>query len=86
MGLSFLLLTVAFRSVVVPVKAIIMNLLSVGIAYGLLELVFQNVTVETVRKDHDVIDRDRTRDQNRHEAPQRCAVSRVARRASMPAW
>jgi RND superfamily putative drug exporter len=32
---------VAFRSIVVPVKAIIMNLLSVGAAYGLLVLVFQ---------------------------------------------
>jgi RND superfamily putative drug exporter len=41
LGLSFLLLTVAFRSIVVPVKAILMNLLSVGAAYGLLVLVFQ---------------------------------------------
>lgn len=39
--LSFVLLTVAFRSIVVPVKAIMMNLLSVGAAYGLLVLVFQ---------------------------------------------
>ena len=41
LGLSFLLLLLAFRSIVVPVKAIIMNLLSVGAAYGLLVLVFQ---------------------------------------------
>jgi RND superfamily putative drug exporter len=41
LGLSFLLLTVVFRSIVVPVKAIIMNLLSVGAAYGLIVLVFQ---------------------------------------------
>jgi RND superfamily putative drug exporter len=41
LGLSFLLLLVAFRSLVVPLKAIIMNLLSVGAAYGLLVLVFQ---------------------------------------------
>jgi RND superfamily putative drug exporter len=41
LALSFLLLTIAFRSLVVPVKAIIMNLLSVGAAYGLLVLVFQ---------------------------------------------
>ena len=34
--LSFLLLTLVFRSLVVPVKAIIMNLLSVGAAYGFL--------------------------------------------------
>jgi putative drug exporter of the RND superfamily len=40
LGLSFILLTVAFRSVVVPLKAIVMNLLSVGAAYGLLVLVF----------------------------------------------
>ncbi|MGH2692213.1 MAG: MMPL family transporter [Actinomycetota bacterium] len=41
LGLSFLLLTVVFRSIVVPVKAILMNLLSVGAAYGLIVLVFQ---------------------------------------------
>jgi len=42
LGLSFLLLMVVFRSIVVPIKAIIMNLLSVGAAYGLLVLVFQH--------------------------------------------
>lgn len=41
LGLSFLLLTVVFRSLVVPAKAIIMNLLSVGASYGLLVMVFQ---------------------------------------------
>ncbi|MGH9266999.1 MAG: MMPL family transporter, partial [Acidimicrobiales bacterium] len=41
LGLSFLLLTVAFRSVVVPLKAIVLNLLSVGAAYGLIVAVFQ---------------------------------------------
>ncbi len=41
LGLSFILLTVAFRSLVVPVKAIAMNLLSVGAAYGLVVLFFQ---------------------------------------------
>jgi RND superfamily putative drug exporter len=41
LGLSFVLLTIAFRSIVVPLTAIIMNLLSVGAAYGLLVLVFQ---------------------------------------------
>ena len=41
LGLSFVLLTVAFRSIVVPVKAILLNLLSVGAAYGLIVLVFQ---------------------------------------------
>jgi uncharacterized membrane protein YdfJ with MMPL/SSD domain len=41
LGLSFVLLTIAFRSLVVAVKAIAVNLLSVGAAYGLLVLVFQ---------------------------------------------
>jgi RND superfamily putative drug exporter len=41
LGLSFVLLTVAFRSVVVAATAIALNLLSVGAAYGLLVLVFQ---------------------------------------------
>ena len=41
LGLSFVLLTIAFRSIVVPIKAIVLNLLSVGAAYGLLVLVFQ---------------------------------------------
>jgi uncharacterized membrane protein YdfJ with MMPL/SSD domain len=41
LGLSFILLTIAFRSIVVPATAIVMNLLSVGAAYGLLVLVFQ---------------------------------------------
>jgi len=38
---SFLLLLVVFRSIVVPIKAVLMNVLSVGAAYGLLVLVFQ---------------------------------------------
>ncbi len=39
--LSFLLLVVLFRSLLVPLKAAIMNLLSVGAAYGVLVMVFQ---------------------------------------------
>ncbi len=39
---SFLLLLIVFRSIVVPIKAVIMNLLSVGAAYGLMVLVFQH--------------------------------------------
>jgi putative drug exporter of the RND superfamily len=39
--LSFILLTIAFRSIVVAAKAIVLNLLSVGAAYGVLILVFQ---------------------------------------------
>jgi RND superfamily putative drug exporter len=42
LGLSFLLLMVAFRSVLVPVVSILLNLLSVGAAYGLLVAVFQH--------------------------------------------
>ena len=41
-GLAFLLMLVTFRSIVIPIKAIILNLLSVGAAYGVLVLVFQN--------------------------------------------
>jgi RND superfamily putative drug exporter len=41
LGLSFILLMLAFRSVVVPASSIIMNLLSVGAAYGLLVFVTQ---------------------------------------------
>ena len=41
LALSFVLLTVAFRSVVIPATSILMNLLSVGAAYGLIVLVFQ---------------------------------------------
>ena len=41
LGLAFLLLLVMFRSVVIPFKAIALNLLSVGAAYGVLVMVFQ---------------------------------------------
>lgn len=40
-GLSFLLLLVEFRSIFVPVKAALMNLLSVGAAYGAVVAIFQ---------------------------------------------
>jgi RND superfamily putative drug exporter len=42
LGLSFILLTLVFRSLVLSVTAVILNLLSVGAAYGLLVLVFQH--------------------------------------------
>jgi RND superfamily putative drug exporter len=42
LGLSFLLLLVVFRSLVIPLTSILMNLLSVAAAYGILVLVFQN--------------------------------------------
>ncbi len=41
LGLAFLLLLVMFRSIVIPVKAVLLNLLSVGAAYGVLVMVFQ---------------------------------------------
>jgi putative drug exporter of the RND superfamily len=41
LGLSFLLLMVVFRSLLVPLKAVIMNLLSIGAAYGVLVAIFQ---------------------------------------------
>ena len=44
LGLSFLLLLVVFRSVVLPLLGVALNLLSVGAAYGLLVLVFQQGT------------------------------------------
>jgi uncharacterized membrane protein YdfJ with MMPL/SSD domain len=47
-GLAFLLLLVTFRSIVIPAKAIVLNLLSVGAAYGVLVLVFQNGNLESL--------------------------------------
>jgi uncharacterized membrane protein YdfJ with MMPL/SSD domain len=41
LALSFGLLLVAFRSIVIPIKAILLNLLSTGAAFGLMVLVFQ---------------------------------------------
>jgi uncharacterized membrane protein YdfJ with MMPL/SSD domain len=41
-GLAFILMLVTFRSIVIPIKAILLNLLSVGAAYGVLVLVFQD--------------------------------------------
>ncbi len=41
LGLSFLLLMMVFRSLLVPLKAVIMNLLSIGAAYGVMVAIFQ---------------------------------------------
>jgi RND superfamily putative drug exporter len=46
LGLAFLLLLVTFRSIVVPLTAIALNLLSVGAAYGLLVAIFQHSWAE----------------------------------------
>jgi uncharacterized membrane protein YdfJ with MMPL/SSD domain len=48
LGLAFLLLLVTFRSIVVPAKAIVLNLLSVGASYGILKLVFQDGHGESI--------------------------------------
>ncbi|MEX2599438.1 MAG: MMPL family transporter, partial [Dehalococcoidia bacterium] len=41
LALAFVLLAVVFRSIAIPIKSIILNLLSVGAAYGLMVLVTQ---------------------------------------------
>ena len=41
LGASFLLLMAVFRSLVVPLKAVVMNMLSIGAAYGVVVAVFQ---------------------------------------------
>jgi RND superfamily putative drug exporter len=48
LGLAFLLLLVTFRSLVVPLKAITLNLLSVAASLGVLVLVFQNHWAESL--------------------------------------
>jgi uncharacterized membrane protein YdfJ with MMPL/SSD domain len=47
LGLSYLVLLVLLRSVVLPAKAVLMNLLSVGAAFGVLTLVFGEVDTLT---------------------------------------
>jgi RND superfamily putative drug exporter len=42
LAFTFLVLLVAFRSIVLPVKAVVLNILSVGAAYGVLVLVFNH--------------------------------------------
>ena len=48
LALAFGLLLIAFRSIVIAVKAIVLNLLSVGAAYGLLVLLFQKGWGESI--------------------------------------
>ena len=48
LGLAFVLLLVTFRSIAIPLKAIALNLLSVGAAYGVLVLVFQQGHLESL--------------------------------------
>jgi RND superfamily putative drug exporter len=48
LGLAFLLLLITFRSLVIPLTAIVLNLLSVGAAYGVLVWVFQDGHLQNV--------------------------------------
>jgi RND superfamily putative drug exporter len=52
LALCFLLLLVTFRSIVIPIKAVLLNLLSVGAAYGLLVLVFQHTWAQGLLSFH----------------------------------
>jgi uncharacterized membrane protein YdfJ with MMPL/SSD domain len=53
-GLAFVLLLVTFRSIVIPLKAIVLNLLSVGAAYGVLVLVFQDGRFQSLLGFHSI--------------------------------
>ncbi|HSD79681.1 MAG TPA: MMPL family transporter [Solirubrobacteraceae bacterium] len=48
LSLAFVLLMMTFRSIVIPAKAIVLNLLSVGAAYGVLVLIFQDGRLESL--------------------------------------
>ena len=52
LGLAFCLLLVTFRSVIVPLTAVALNLLSVAAAYGLLVLVFQHHWAQPILRFH----------------------------------
>jgi len=47
-AMAFVLLLLTFRSIVIPIKAILLNLLSVGAAYGLVVWIFQEGHLESV--------------------------------------
>ncbi len=47
-AMAFALLLVTFRSIVIPIKAILLNLLSVGAAYGIVTWIFQDGNLEGV--------------------------------------
>ena len=48
LGFAFVLLLVTFRSIVIPIKAILLNLLSVAASYGVLVLIFQDGRLESL--------------------------------------
>ena len=54
LALAFLILLVTFRSLVIPIKAIVLNLLSVAASYGVLVLVFQRHWAESILGFHSV--------------------------------
>src|SRR4051794_33700689 len=54
LGLAFILLLVTFRSIGIPIKAILLNLLSVGAAYGVLTLIFQAGHLEGLLDFHSI--------------------------------
>jgi len=54
LAFAFLILLVTFRSVVIPIKAIVLNLLSVAASYGVLVLVFQRHWADSVLGFHSI--------------------------------
>ena len=52
LAMAFLLLLVTFRSIVIPIKAILLNLLSVAAAFGVLTMVFQHGFGEAIGMPH----------------------------------
>ena len=48
LGLAFLLMLLAFRSIVIPIKTVLLNLLSVFASYGILVAVFQNTWAQRI--------------------------------------
>jgi uncharacterized membrane protein YdfJ with MMPL/SSD domain len=48
LGLAFVLLLTTFRSIVIPLTAIVLNLLSVSAAYGVVKLIFQDGNLESL--------------------------------------
>jgi uncharacterized membrane protein YdfJ with MMPL/SSD domain len=53
-GLAFILLLVTFRSIVIPIKAIVLNMLSVCAAYGVLVLIFQDGRLQSLLGFHSI--------------------------------
>ena len=48
LGLAFVLMLVSFRSIVIPLETVVLNLLSVGAAYGILVAVFQHTWAQGI--------------------------------------